>query len=576
MGEFTNGQIEQISTSALNLTLCNFKNIGSFINWNDKEPSWDGNLYLYEDKSQKKELLKGKIPVQVKGTEVKKIERKFVKFQMSLSDIKNYYNDGGVLFFVIQIINTSEFKIFYEFLLPVDLKNLIEEITENGQKTKSVKISNVLKCNSKFEAECEEFLTHKNRQSIGSVEKAVKLESVQGKHLEFIGDQNPFNMVNKDVYFYTKDEYGIHVPIKNKVTFQSVSCKMERDFIINDKLYFDNFEFKKTIDGEVTIIGDGLEYNHTNKTITLKETEKDIIERLNTLEFIENAIDPKNKEYMKDELAVVSEQKEFITRIINVCNKLNIQSTDIKLSEMTQNDNEVLSILENIKTFDELLEENRKLTNACLVRVEFFDNKILLASLENNEHKYYINYFQNGETFDLIGSFKEKKVSLGRFSVLDDIDLLVCNFNLEIVKNSIDETFERCKQEDREELAGQYTLLALEAIKAWDISNNNDYIDLANYIFDRFENYIFDYIIDINKAQIEKRVSGELSKKTEENLYKIKFGKTEEDDDYDEILAAIYILLENEESFKMHFDKISNKKVFMDYPIYTLYSKTDN
>lgn len=576
MEEFTNAQIEQISTSALNLSLCNFRNIGSFINWNDKEPSWDGNIYIYEDKSQKKELLKGKIPVQVKGTKVKKIERQFVTFQMSLSDIKNYYNDGGVLFFVIQIIDTSEFKIFYEFLLPVDLKNLIEEITENGQKTKSVKISNVLKRNSKFEGECEEFLTHKNRQSIGSVEKAVKLESVQGKHLEFIGDENPFDMVNKDVYFYTKDEYGIHVPIKNKVTFQSISCKMERDFIINGKLYFDNFEFKKTIDGEVTIIGDGLEYNHTNKTITLKETEKDIIERFNTLEFIENAIDPQKKEYIKNELSVVLEQKKFITRIKNACEKINIQPNDIKLCEMTQNDSEVLKILENIKTFDEVLEVKPKLTNLCIVRAEFFSKKILLFSLENEDDKYYLNYFEKGESFDLNGTLGEKKVSLGRFSILEDIDLLACNFNLDIVKNSIDEDFKRCKEEDREEIAGQYTLLALEAIKAWDISNNNDYIDLANYIFDRFENYIFDYIIDINKAQIEKRVSGELSKKTEENLYKIKFGKTEEDDGYDEILAAIYILLENEESFKMHFDKISNKKVFMDYPIYTLYSKTDN
>lgn len=54
MKKFTNQQIEMISTSAINLLLCNFQDITPDINWNDKEPSWDGNIYLYENNSSQK------------------------------------------------------------------------------------------------------------------------------------------------------------------------------------------------------------------------------------------------------------------------------------------------------------------------------------------------------------------------------------------------------------------------------------------------------------------------------------------------------------------------------------------
>ena len=128
MGKFTTQQIEMISTNAINIFLCNFQNISPNINWNDKEPSWDGNIYLYEDNSQKKGLLRGRIPVQVKGTEVKRFSRKFHSFQMKLSDIKNYYYDGGVLFLVVEIIDTQNTKIFYKFLLPIELKRIMEEL----------------------------------------------------------------------------------------------------------------------------------------------------------------------------------------------------------------------------------------------------------------------------------------------------------------------------------------------------------------------------------------------------------------------------------------------------------------
>lgn len=176
----------------------------------------------------------------------------------------------------------------------------------------------------------------------------------------------------------------------------------------------------------------------------------------------------------------------------------------------------------------------------------------------------------------MIGISNEKRVSIGRFSILRDLDLLVSNFDISILKESIKMVNERCKETDMTMLSEQYNLLALESIKAWDVSHNNVYLDLASYIFDMFEHYLDNNIIAINRAQIEKRINCRLYEKTRENLYRIKLSKLEKLNYNNEVIAAIDILLENEESFKKHFEDIEDKKAFMDYPIYTLYSKNES
>lgn len=571
MGKLSKGQIEMISVSALNMSLCNFKEINPNINWNDKEPSWDGNIYLYQDNNHKKSLLKGKIPVQVKGTEVKKFERKFVSFQMELSDIKNYYNDGGVLFVVIQIISNTEYRIFYRFLLPVDLKNLINEIAENGTNSKAVHINNILNEKSKFNIECDQFLLHRNRQGINLVEMAITLDQIKDKQIEFVGDRNLFNMLNKDVYFYTKDEFEAYIPIIDKIELKSFAYNVERNLIINDKKYFDNFKLVNYPDRQIQIIGDEIEHDITNNKITIKSSTKDIVTRLNTIEFIEGIIDKSKEAKIKNELKTMSEHKKLILDLVEVCEKFSIPKESIKLSEMTINDSETLKILINTKSFSEFLQENEQLYSPNIIRVDFFGNKILLICIEVDKLKYYIDYFEEDEAFDLISEFEGTNISMGKFSILNHLDLLSHNFNINIVKKSIESVIGRCNKDNKIILSEQYNLLALESIKAWDISGENDYLDLAEYILEEFEYYLTNEIFIINKSQIEKRKESKLSEETKECLYELKCKKNLEDDNYNEIMASIDILLDSEEYFKFNFKNIVDKKKFMDYPIYNLY-----
>ena len=107
------------------------------IKTNDKSPSWDGDIYIYSKSGKKKEDLLGIIHSQVKGREVDTLSSDIITYPAEVSDLKNYLNNGGTLFFVVEIDPNDERKIFYSTLLPIKLQVLFDEIKE-GQVTKSI------------------------------------------------------------------------------------------------------------------------------------------------------------------------------------------------------------------------------------------------------------------------------------------------------------------------------------------------------------------------------------------------------------------------------------------------------
>ena len=105
---------------------------------NDRTPSWDGELRIYnQEGSFSKDTLVGRIPVQVKGTYVKKYRKK-PSFSVSVDDLKNYQEDRGVMFFVIYVKGIRDCQIFYRSLLPFDLRRILDNIGK--RKTKSIKL----------------------------------------------------------------------------------------------------------------------------------------------------------------------------------------------------------------------------------------------------------------------------------------------------------------------------------------------------------------------------------------------------------------------------------------------------
>ena len=121
MAKFNSKTIETLSVNAVrnSITVCPL--LDEFVADNDKEPSWDGNIYIYDNKKKTKDTLKGRIPIQVKGKFANNFSNKEIKYSMNVIDLKNYLKDGGAILFVVYVNEKSETKIYYRELTPMRL-----------------------------------------------------------------------------------------------------------------------------------------------------------------------------------------------------------------------------------------------------------------------------------------------------------------------------------------------------------------------------------------------------------------------------------------------------------------------
>ena len=134
-----NARIEELGVTALKAALLRCPILQPFINSNDKTPSWDGAVFVYQNESLKKEVLHGRVPVQAKGTE-QRIVSETATFSCEVADLRNYYNDGGCIFFLISVnLETGTSNIFYADLHVFDLKKVLDSAGKQGNKTINLK-----------------------------------------------------------------------------------------------------------------------------------------------------------------------------------------------------------------------------------------------------------------------------------------------------------------------------------------------------------------------------------------------------------------------------------------------------
>ena len=157
---------------------------------NSTLPSWDGEIYIYRSSSKKKEDMIGRVPVQVKGTANDDFSQDEIKYSVSRSDLENYFNDGGALYFVIYVRESGNAKIYYNALTPDKLHEILGE-TPKQQKTRTITFNtfpeksedkiNLLK---KINSECEDLLpalekAKENAQQIIGIDRLQKKTTKQ-------------------------------------------------------------------------------------------------------------------------------------------------------------------------------------------------------------------------------------------------------------------------------------------------------------------------------------------------------------------------------------------------------------
>ena len=209
------------------------------ISRNDKGLSWDGFIYLYSDKNQKKENLVCKCEIQVKGKEKLGKSRSYA---VSVADLNNYKNNGGVIFFVIDIETE---KVFYSELLPIKIGHILQlNLKKKSQKTINIKLEEFPKSPFAIENLVDQFCkdSDKQRASKGKIislqDEVVKLNGdscLQGK-LNLIKEKNSIYLSDKSTYLYKHNKDGSILPL-NLVKIEKIKKTEKLDVFVNKKLW---------------------------------------------------------------------------------------------------------------------------------------------------------------------------------------------------------------------------------------------------------------------------------------------------------------------------------------------------
>jgi hypothetical protein len=100
-------KIELAAVNRVTEAFYHSQRLDPYIPTHDKEPVWDGNIYiLHGNKGY------SKIPSQVKGKCVKKLPTN-PKFPITVVNLENYKRDGGVAYFVVFIIDNEKHPYYH-------------------------------------------------------------------------------------------------------------------------------------------------------------------------------------------------------------------------------------------------------------------------------------------------------------------------------------------------------------------------------------------------------------------------------------------------------------------------------
>ena len=184
--------LEKLATSAIEKEIAKTDLLSSFINSGDREPCWDGHIYIHEDKKKTKKNIK-KVAAQVKGKAVRTRDAKrTISYPISCDDLRAYMMNGGTVFFVVYLNKDTGdvLQIYYVSLLPVMVKKLLDE--KKSRRTISVKFH-------KFPADN----ARKTELFLNFYEESIKQVSFAGKDLPNVDDLIKKGLLENISFSYT-------------------------------------------------------------------------------------------------------------------------------------------------------------------------------------------------------------------------------------------------------------------------------------------------------------------------------------------------------------------------------------
>lgn len=560
--------ISKISDQVLQNSDC----LTCYLNTNDKTPFWDGSIWVYDNKKKSSGYFQNKIDIQVKG----RLVTKFIKnesYEISVNQLMAYRNEiKGTLFFLVDLIDFNNFKIYYCNLLPVDLyeifKNMKSDQKNYTLKLKEIDISEPLN----FKRVCLDFYRNSNLQAKRRIIDDSEFNKIEEFDFSMYESMLEFEkyLEDGDVYTYVKlkDTHEKVVTIKGDIKLIS---KLKKDIYIDGRKYY----------SECTIVGKKvnelvvgpLTFNFIDEKIYFKfkgSLEKRIKDLKFIVKFFEKQyfviggerldIPLEDQKQIEKKIKVFNNKISYYKKIIKLFKYFNVEF-DIEYENLNDADINNLHIL--IKMLDGIFPDDIKDMQKYYINI----NKYKILFVVDLKSKKIYNYYSQ-EMVDNSYCIVFDRNSKYKTSIYSDLPFEdyenVSNFK----ENIIIKSFKGL--EFNQAIFEVINNLSLRFLISYDKTKDKRFLNLANNL-----NLINckkrnDDVDIINSKQIKIRKKKSLSYNDKKLLSEIA-EKDEYKNNY-QILCCIDILLENNYNYNLHFKKMNakDKEIFKNWPIYNL------
>lgn len=572
------------------------KVISQFIADNDKEPCWDGHLYLYADGIKDKEHLQGRVPVQIKGTEVGRFVKKKWKFKLEKADLKAYLEEP-TFFIVCQIKKDSkERMLFFRELLPDLVNKLLRDMGKNA--TRMTLFHPLTEDLKEFEDQLMVFLSNSKKMISFAHSKLLSMEEALKKGIKEFSFIAPSKYTNKlqlmkylsthSSYIYAKisKEMDVDMPLSNgpgRFIFQRDD---DGEVRVGDKVYFKGYH-NEIKDGRIIIkIGDVMTINMPmdntdleQATVKLTTKAKYLKESINEAEFGVALNDTGvlsvgllNLQMKVNEKEYVEELRQKLIRwkeLDNVLDKLHVKKP-FDLTAITDGQGKLIDLL--IETVGKGNTVNIPGQEATLLLWEIGNIELLLWCAVGKDGMCAI-----GDFFDMsiriaykISEDEEINVSPYSYLQLDKLWEKVDNVDFD---NIIASAEEAARQHEYCYMMSNYDVLAMitaaDALEKTDVERSKKLLEealkLDEWLIGKEPKDEMRPLHIINKMQILKRQRELMAdeRQTLEDMLNDEFAE-------DMVKVGVYLLLDRQEEFQQLFETMreDEKKSVKEFPIW--------
>lgn len=577
-------RIEAISVREISNVVDDHESMRRFIEINDKTPIWDGEIWLYDNVNQSNKSLNGRIPIQIKGTVVDEFSEGKRQYRLDKSHLKAYLKDRGIIFLVVEIINSKETKIFFKVLLPLDIRDILKRMGAN----ETIQETFIELPQREFEIICRDFLIHSDKQKINISHETLKFDNYIGFITGYKDPSKNKHLFDTGTYLYGREStLKIDVPLY-KINIVSILEQDSLDIGTKNQVYYKKIIRETTKQGKVAKFGKGFSLKLSqNNTMDIKFKETGSIkDRIYDCKFMLEMLKNRNIYINQHKIDYTFPESKFTKMLLNMPKKIEFMENALETFNLLNIDinNEYDLVIKEIEKVAMLIDIILKVKyddiivtdkNYQVVTVGKYSILLLQIFSKENQNQLidYFNYNELKEKYRILAGrdeLFEESVEHSPYIMVRLDDLLgYDNLNITSIEKSLANV--NYNYPLSSELTNNFLLDILSYCDDNDKSTNNKLLAMVCNVYRVLEEKTDnDVTYFINRMQSLKRMR-DFNQHEIERMIECKDRHL----DNESILCAFLILLDNKHEFTVRLKKMDGnvRKSIVDYPIYNLISK---